>query len=176
MTLRWKQAISLGQIAAAMLVSLAVAFGDWPVFGLPRPPPAGDAERLALALLWMLVPALCLLQGLGAASAYRLGRADAVDGQREGVGRLLEIVLRYNTNTLEQGFLALVAWCGLALTLPADQLGLVPRLALLFAAGRILFFWGYLIAPPLRVFGMGLTAYPTYGALLWLLWRAVQGA
>jgi hypothetical protein len=164
------------QMAGAAAVIAVFVFGDWPNFGMPPQPPETIAGRLAFVLGWMLVPALCLMNGLGAAHFQRVTNPLASDGQREGAGRLLEIILRYNINTLEQSFLALIVWCGLALKLAPDELGLIPRLAVLFGAGRVLFFWGYLWTPPARVFGMGLTAYPTYAALVWLLWRVLQPA
>jgi hypothetical protein len=169
-----KRAVGVASILAAMIVSAAALFGGWPGFGLPDQAPESTADRLALVMRWMLVPALSLFFGLGAAHSQRAINPAAADGRREGVGRFMEIVLRYNTNTLEQALLALIAWCGLALVAPADRLVLIPRLALLFGVGRALFFWGYLWTPQARVFGMGLTAYPTYAVLVWLLWRTFQ--
>jgi len=85
----------------------------------------------------------------------------------------MEINLRYNTNTLEQTVLAAVAWMGLALQLRPQDLGLIPALAGLFAIGRAAFWLGYLYAPWARAFGLGLTAYPTFAALIWLAFRVL---
>ena len=85
----------------------------------------------------------------------------------------LEINLRYNQNTLEQVVLAAIAWTGLALALPHEQLALIPALAILFAAARALFWTGYLIAPGARAVGFALTFYPTVVAFFWLAARAL---
>ena len=69
--------------------------------------------------------------------------------------------------------LAAVAWLGLALALSHEMLKLNPALAVAFLVGRALFFLGYLIAPPARALGMGLSAYPTFAALIWLAWRMI---
>jgi hypothetical protein len=161
------------QMAMAAVVVAVTVYGNWPVFGMPDQTPEAVADRLAFVLSWMLVPALCLFNGLGAAHFQRVTNPLAGDGQRQGAGRFLEIILRYNINTLEQSFLALIVWCGLALRLAPEDLDLIPRLAVLFGAGRVLFFWGYLWTPAARVFGMGLTAYPSYAALIWLLWQSL---
>ncbi len=168
--------VSIAGIAAAVTLAAVVMLGDWPSFGVPDPAPESTADRLAFAMRWMLVPALTLMMGLGAAHSQRALNPRATSGERAGAGHFLEIVLRYNINTVEQFLLALAAWTGLALTLPPDQLDLIPRAAVLFGVGRVLFFWGYLWTPPARLLGMGLTAYPTYAALLWLAWNVVAQA
>jgi hypothetical protein len=50
-------------------------------------------------------------------------------------------------------------------------LTLIPAMAFVFIAGRALFWIGYLIAPVARALGLGLSAYPTFAALIWLAWR-----
>ena len=67
--------------------------------------------------------------------------------------------------------LAAIAWTGLALALPHEMLRLIPAMAFVFIAGRALFWIGYLISPVARAVGMGLSAYPTFAALIWLAWR-----
>jgi uncharacterized membrane protein (UPF0136 family) len=83
----------------------------------------------------------------------------------------LDITLRYNRNTLEQVVLAAIAWTGLALALPHEQLKLISAMAIAFFIGRVLFWIGYLITPVGRAFGLGLTFYPTIAALVWLALR-----
>jgi hypothetical protein len=133
--------------------------------------PVTTADRLALAWRWLLVPGLCLLAGIGTTANQRFLRADFIDGQRPTGPGFMEINLRYNTNTLEQTALAAIAWTGLALELRPQDLGLIPALAGLFAVGRAAFWLGYLYAPWARAFGLGLTAYPTFAALIWLAFR-----
>jgi hypothetical protein len=67
--------------------------------------------------------------------------------------------------------LAAIAWAGLALALPHEALTLIPAMAIVFIVGRALFWIGYLIAPAARALGLGLSAYPTFAALIWLAWR-----
>jgi len=160
--------IALG-MAAAMVVCLIVATRT---LGHGDAAPVSTADRLALAARWLLVPALCLLAGIGLTANQRFLRADAIDGGPAAGTGLLEVNLRYNQNTLEQTVLAAIAWTGLALAFPARDLGLIPALAGLFAAGRVAFFAGYLYAPWARAFGLGLTFYPTIAALVWLAARA----
>ncbi len=139
--------------------------------------PAADdtAARLALAVRWLLLPALCLLVGIGAVANRRFFSADAIDGSRTPSSRSLEVNLRYNQNTLEQVVLASIAWLGLALALPREQLSIIPALAIVFAAGRVLFWIGYLMSSWARALGFSLTFYPTVVAYVWLISRALSG-
>jgi hypothetical protein len=50
-----------------------------------------------------------------------------------------------------------------------EKLVLIPAMALLFMAGRLTFWIGYLMRPVARAFGMILTAPPTVGSIPWLL-------
>src|SRR6185503_18536006 len=138
--------------------------------------PIGDNEaaRLAFAARWLLVPALCLLAGIGLTANRRFFIEDAIDGSPAPQSNALQINLRYNQNTLEQTVLAAIAWSGLALALPHERLGLIPLLAIFFATGRATFWLGYLIAPWARAFGLGLTFYPTVAALIWLAATALR--
>lgn len=158
--------ILLGMLAAAVV---CVTVASW---GLNGPAPelavTGPAGRLAFAAQWLLVPGLCLLAGIGLTANRRFFTESAIDGGRPEGASAFEINLRYNQNTLEQTVLAAVAWTGLALVLPASQLGLIPALAGLFAVGRATFWIGYLMAPWARAFGLGLTFYPTAVSLVWL--------
>jgi len=164
--------IALGALAA-LIVTLVVVFAPWGQIGAPHPAPANAGERLAFAAQWLLIPGLALLVGVGVLSNARFMSPGAIEGQRVVDSPAFDINQRYNLNTLEQAALAAVAWTGLSLTLPADQLGLIPRLAVQFGVGRALFWIGYLYAPWARAFGMGLTSYPTAGALVWLAWSAL---
>ena len=70
---------------------------------------------------------------------------------------------------------AAVAWVALAVTLPHQQLVLIPVMAVLFVVGRTAFWIGYLVYPMGRAFGMVLTALPTLAAYGWLCWQAIAG-
>ncbi len=164
-------------VAAGMGAAAIMLIVFWQhLAGLPLPLPDGNdqAARLAFVAHWLLLPGLALLAGIGAVANQRFFVADAIDGGRSPGGWFLEVTLRYNQNTLEQIVLAAIAWSGLALVLPHERLGLIPGLAVLFFAGRIIFWIGYLLAPVGRAFGLGLTAYPTFAALFWLAWRLLS--
>ena len=163
--------IALGMLAAVAVCLLVARLA------LDAPPPVvelGIEGRLAFAVRWLLVPGLCLLVGIGFTANRRFFSAEAIDGGAPSKPGPFQVNLRYNTNTLEQTVLAAIAWTGLALALPAENLGLIPALAGLFAAGRAAFWLGYLYAPWARAFGLGLTFYPTVAAFVWLALKAVR--
>ena len=132
------------------------------------------ANRLAYAGRWLLAPGLALFFGIVCTANLRFFDQEAIDGNRKPETKLLEVNLRYNQNTLEQAVLAVIAWLGLAITLPTEKLSIIPVMALLFFIGRILFFAGYLFSPVGRAVGFGLTFYPTIAAFVWLLLQAFQ--
>lgn len=170
---RRKQLLIAGGMMAAIAVGLI--FGLYVDWGAPDPAPTNAGERLAFAARWLLIPGLALFAGVGFTANQRFLKPDAIDGQRKVESNAFEINLRYNLNTLEQAILAAIAWMGLALVLPVNELAVIPRLAILFGVGRVAFWLGYLYAPWARAFGMGLTAYPTFVALIFLAWRSVSG-
>lgn len=158
----------LVQGTAAIAVILTGVFSQDVLRGVFDLPDSSVAGRLAFAVYWLILPGLMLLIGiLGIASGRFL--SEAVDGTRTPKAHHLEINLRYNLNTLEQSFLAAIAWLGLSISLPHLQLVLIPFFAILFVIGRICFWVGYLINPVARGFGLVLTFLPTVGAFLWLL-------
>lgn len=161
-------AVALGMSAAAALLLLAW----WRLPDLPLPLPDGDdaPARLAFVVRWLLLPALSLLIGIGLVANQRFFVKDAIDGG-PSESRLIQIALRYNTNTVEQILLAAISWLGLALVLPHQELKLIAAMSISFFAGRILFLVGYLIAPAARALGFGLSAYPSFAALIWLALR-----
>jgi hypothetical protein len=161
-------------VALGMACAFAILLLFWSRLAeLPLSLPDGDdqAARLAFAARWLLLPALALFAGIAVIANQRFFVSDAIDGVRGSQSRLIEITLRYNQNTLEQTVLAGAAWMGLVLTLPHEMLKLIPAMAIAFVVGRALFWIGYLIAPAARALGMGLSAYPTFAALIWLAWR-----
>ena len=172
--LRKQVLILIGMVAAIVVVTVVAERA----MGAHSLAPVATADRLALAWRWMLVPGLCLLAGIGVTSNQRFVRADFIDGERPAASAsdkpgFMEVNLRYNLNTLEQSALAAIAWTGLSLELRPQDLGLIPALAGLFAAGRAAFWLGYLYAPWARAFGLGLTFYPTIAALIWLALRVL---
>jgi len=161
-------------VAIGMAAAVIVLVIFWQRLGdLPLPLPDGDdkAARLAFVARWLLLPGLALFAGIAVIANQRFFVSDAIDGARVSQSRLVEITLRYNQNTLEQTVLAAIAWSGLALVLSHEMLKLIPAMAIAFIVGRALFWIGYMIAPVARAFGLGISAYPTFAALIWLAWR-----
>ena len=167
------QALVFVGVAAAVFVLLALwETRAWALaFGLPS---NDAASRLAFVARWLLLPAACLLVGVGMVANRRFLSADAMEGTRTPTSNSLEINLRYNQNTLEQLALAAVAWLNLGLTLQRDQISIIPVLAITFTVGRALFWIGYLFAPWARAFGFGLTFYPTAVAYVWFAFSALR--
>ena len=168
MEFRRKQLLVAAQSVAAALVVVMVGLHASSLFATSLPAADDLATRLAFALRWLLAPGCSLLAGVQVA-AGRGFHADAIDGTPTPKSRLLEITLRYNRNTVEQVLLAAIAWLGLALAVPHAALALIPAMAGLFVAGRLLFWIGYLALPVARAFGMVLTALPTIAAYVWLV-------
>lgn len=161
-------------VAIGVMTAVVTLLAVWlRLADLHLPLPEGDdpASRLAFVAHWLLLPGLALFAGIVVVANQRFFVADAIDGARTLQSRLIEITLRYNLNTLEQTVLAAIAWAGLALALPHEKLMLIPAMAVFFVVGRALFWIGYLIAPVARALGLGLSAYPTFAALIWLAGR-----
>lgn len=167
---RNKQLTVLAGAAAGVCAVVVVWLNLFAWFGWTRLPADEPGARLVFAFGWLLAPGIAL--AVGVIAAGRRGfYADAVDGTRTPADHGLEINLRYNQNTLEQTVLAAIAWTSLALVLPLHWLAAIPAMALLFLVGRTTFWIGYRIWPPLRAFGMVVTALPTFAAYAWLVWR-----
>lgn len=161
-----------GAGAAGAIAVVLACWANAPALLSSITAPADDtASRLAFAAGWTILPGWCLLAGVFGASR-RGFYADAIEGTRTPSARTLEINLRYNQNTIEQTILAAIAWFGLAVAMPRDQLILIAGMAILFAIGRVTFWVGYLIHPMARTFGMTLTVIPTIIAFAALTWRA----
>ena len=165
---RRNQAIAIAQSVAAALVVVALGLRATTLFAGTLPVADDLAARLAFAARWLLAPGCTLLAGIQVA-AGRGFHADAIDGTRTPKSHALEIALRYNQNTVEQTLLAVIAWLGLAVSVPHAALAFIPAMAALFVVGRIAFWIGYLVYPVARAFGMVLTALPTIAAYVWLV-------
>lgn len=166
-TLFRKQLVAaLGAIPAMATVVLTWHYAPQ-LFAFVKLPTDDIPNRLAFVAHWLTIPGLTLLAGI--MGAGRRGFMDnAIDGTRTPASWSLEINLRYNQNTLEQVTLAAIAWVGLALAVPRENLITIPALAFLFGLGRITFWIGYVINPLARAFGMTMTALPTVAAYVWL--------
>jgi hypothetical protein len=159
----------LGAVPAFVIVFLCWRYAHDLLLDI-KLPNDDAASRLAFVVRWLLFPGLTLVAGIQFA-ARRGFIPDAIDGTRTPANHALEINLRYNLNTVEQLVVAVLAWLGLAVMLPVDQLIAIPASTMLFTFGRLTFWIGYLIHPLARAFGMTLTALPTLCAYAWLLWH-----
>src|SRR5262249_32225788 len=129
------------RIGIGMASGLAVAILAWHF--LPPVRVADDAiARLTFAGKCLLIPGFTLLIGIGAVANRRFFLPEAIDGSPDAAS--LDINLRYNRNTLEQTALVIIAWPLLALSLPAERVGMLAVLAVLFGIGRAAFWLGYL--------------------------------
>jgi hypothetical protein len=169
-TLLRKQLFLLVGAAPAFVVVFVVLTNATRLFSAVTLPADDTASRLGFFAHWLLLPGLTLWAGIQYAGR-RGWLPTAIDGTRETTVHSFEINLRYNTNTVEQVVGAAIAWSGLAIALPHDRLVLIPAMASLFFLGRITFWIGYLFHPLARAFGMVLTALPTLGAYVWLVWH-----
>ena len=70
-------------------------------------------------------------------------------------------------NTVEQLVLALALWPAIGFWAADDGPGLLLALSLSFALMRLVYWAGYRISPPLRMFGWSATFYATLFALAW---------
>ncbi|MFM2006070.1 MAG: hypothetical protein RLZZ09_1725 [Pseudomonadota bacterium] len=162
-------------MALAVLTSLAgFTLAHW---GMPALTLIEDSLRGRLTLLAtaLLLPGLTLMFCVGRLANHRFFTPADIDGSAftEGTptSRLLQSLLQ---NTLEQVVLALIAYVGASLLLPFNFLSLIPAAALMFLAGRILFFRGYAHGAASRAYGFALTFYSTVllmvatGLTLWV--------
>lgn len=143
-------------------------FYPWPEFRFES-----TGSRVLFAFRCQVIPAIALLFGIGLVANSRF-LTDAIN-PITGVGNeRFQIYLRYLQNTLEQFVLFSSGTTILASYLKPTQIKLVPTLAVLFLASRILFLIGYLRHPLYRAAGMAATMYPTIFVLLYDLYRLLR--
>lgn len=157
-----------GAIAAILLWWLLTA--AWPVS-----PSASVELRLGLALA-ALLPALFLLWLMILAQMLARFRGAVFDPLAGAETNFLRVNQRVISNTVEQLAIFIPALLALALRVRAGWLPAALALAIVFAAGRLAFWIGYLRAPISRAPGMAATIVATSAALfaasaVWLLSR-----
>ena len=130
---------------------------------------ASAAGRLSLALLWLLPTAGLLWVMLLTQMAIRFA-VMAFDPLARPQRRLLAVNQRVISNTVEHGLVFALALLALAGTASSRMMPQVLALAVVFAAARVVFWAGYLIAPMGRAPGMAATAAATAGALGGAIW------
>lgn len=163
-------AIGLATSGLALTAAVVVA----PAALLPGP---GPAAALAHALRWDLLPLACLAINIALLARHRFASPADIDGGGLTAGtpaaRRLQATLQ---NTLEQVVLAVGTHLVWAATMPRRWQAAVPAAALLFAAGRLLFWRGYARGAAARALGFALTFYPSVVLLLALAARALARA
>ncbi|WP_413167246.1 MAPEG family protein [Capilliphycus salinus ALCB114379] len=165
-----EQKIVVSSAVVALVFSttfVTVAYHFFPLnfLGLETP-----VERLIFALRWQIIPALMLFAGVATVGNYRFV-SPAINPLAKAESEQMQVHLRYLSNTLEQVILFAIASLICATFLDGETIKLIPILSVLFGAGRILFWLGYLQQPMYRALGMGITLYPT---ALMLFWDAYQ--
>jgi uncharacterized MAPEG superfamily protein len=161
-----QQGVLRGMLAGVVITLLALLFSilSPPAALLPEP---GVAAAFARALTWDVLLVVTLALNIALLARHRFFTPEDIDGGglTEGTPRaqVLQATLQ---NTLEQMVLAFcvhLIWAG---TMPQAWQAAVPAAAVLFLAGRILFWRGYARGAPARALGFALTFYPTVSMLL----------
>ena len=161
--LREQRGVRRGAAGAALTgaVALGLAFG----LAGPSNPAAGAGERIAFALRVDVVVVVWFAAAVANVARLRFGSPEDIGaGTASTAGRSVRIARAILGNTGEQAGLAVFAHVLVAVTLEAYAL-VVPVLAGLFCAGRLLFWAGYGRGAAARALGFGLTFYPSLAAL-----------
>ncbi len=120
------------------------------------------SERLWVAAVALLSPALMLMISIGRLAMRRFYHADDIDGggltHGSDEARMLQSILQ---NTLEQGVLAGFIYIAWVAVMPGSTMSVPLLAAVLFAVGRVLFFASYEKGAPWRGTGFALTFYPS---------------
>lgn len=140
-----------------------------------RPDPSGSsmAVRLGLACAALLPACAALALMLLAQMALRFTAA-AIDPLAGRETRALLRNQRVIANTLEQFAVFAPALLALAAGTTAARMAEVTAAGAVFAGARLLFWFGYLVAPVGRAFGMAGTLVVTLGTLAAAIWVWLQ--
>ena len=158
----------LAQSALALIVCLAVLASA--VFVLPpllELPSAPTARGPLLAGANLLI-GLWVVFGIRQVASLRFRSAQDNAGSAYGPpSPALAVRAAFLQNTLEQAFVAVVAFNALA-TQPGEAVSAyLLAAAILFGVGRLAFLRGYPGGAGARAFGVAVTALPTLGAVVW---------
>ncbi|MCP4768300.1 MAG: MAPEG family protein [Gammaproteobacteria bacterium] len=170
MKLTQKQAGVLSRIFVGAIVAIAiVACGSFfnPFF---LDSSLGIAERLSLAIQYLLLPVIFLVFSIGRLAKHRFFTPEDIDGggfsNDSEQARLLQSLLQ---NTLEQFCIASSVYLAWAAVMPGQTLSVIPLSAIAFSVGRVLFFTGLKGGAPSRALGFALTFYPSVAMLICIL-------
>ena len=156
-----------GLVAAVLALGLAIVFP--PAALLPQ---QGFPAALAHALKWDVLIVVCLATNIALLARHRFFTPEDIDGGGLSKGTPQAQVLQSTLqNTLEQAVLGLAVHVTWAAAMPRSWQAAVPAAAMLFFAGRILFWRGYARGAPARALGFALTFYPAVVMFLLILGR-----
>jgi hypothetical protein len=150
--------------AATLLYPLlyAAAFFSWPAIALG----GGETRFIVHATRLAVYPAALLL--LMVCACFRLfdtpGAEDAFAGHESA---RFKIDVRVLQNSVEQTLIFLPSFFALATVVDDAHARLLPMHVALFCLGRVGFWIGYRVAPPLRGFGFETTLYTTLATIGW---------
>ncbi|MGH6734560.1 MAG: MAPEG family protein [Methyloceanibacter sp.] len=151
---------------AATFYVLAKIYWQW----MPESWTVGERIELVIKVaVFALMPALlaiCIVAAQRLDPSMWVGRAPKPNSA-------LDINTHFILNTFEQSILFVIGLAGLALYCPIEEARTLIILAVLFLAGRVLFWVGYHYHPYVRAFGFGITFYPTVMVYVWLFFRMV---
>lgn len=153
---------------AGALFSLAILAAGYLLLPRMFDFPTEQADALAFALQAELFVALWVVIAIRMVSRIRF--RSAADNRGSAFSKpsaVLRIPAAFLQNTLEQGFIAVVAHLALATLITGPALALIPAAVLLFAIGRISFLMGYEKGAAGRAFGIVVTMLPSVLACLW---------
>jgi uncharacterized MAPEG superfamily protein len=142
------------------------AVAGWALFfGLRAILPEPDTARAALAWLALAPAVVIFVLVTSVGNARFLG--PGIDPLQGKDPRFVVVTNRVLANTVEQTFLFVLSGVALIALAPAEQLGAVPSLAVLFVVARMVFWIGYLRDALLRAPGMSLTIQINVVMLIW---------
>jgi uncharacterized MAPEG superfamily protein len=134
-------------------------------FGLRAllPAPADAREAVAWLTLGPAVVFFVLVASVG--NARFLG--EGIDPLQGKDPRFVVVTNRVLSNTTEQTLIFVLSGVALIALLPAESLGAIPALAVLFVIARVVFWIGYLRQALLRAPGMSMTLQINLVMLVW---------
>lgn len=163
-------------MAIGTLLAVLIAWVLWSRIGI-TPRQIDTAERLAYAAKWCLVPGFALMLGIMMQANHRFFSPgiNPLEGWPKHAEDDKWLVLwgRYTQNTLEQGVLFVIGVMAYSTITFQYWLKVIPIMAVLFAAGRILFIIGYAVRPTWRWTGFAMTFFPLiglYGLTAYMFW------
>jgi uncharacterized MAPEG superfamily protein len=158
-----------GLVATVLALALAIL-----VQPAALTPQEAYPETLAHALKWDVLLVICLAVNIGLLARHRFFTPEDIDGGGLTSGTSQAQVLQSTLqNTLEQTVLGLAVHIIWAAVMPQSWQAAVPVAAMLFLAGRILFWRGYARGAPARALGFALTFYPSVAMFLLILGRSI---